>query len=217
MMEESISPKKAERKAFETTYQDGLWDVLIGCFILIFAVGPYLTPSLGDFWGSAVFVPFWALVYLAVLLVRKWVVRPRIGEFKFGPWRRAYLLRFNVAMVVVLLVALVLGILSALNIKAVASWAHVARFSLVILILFSVAAFFLNFTRLYIYAALISLSPLVGEWLYARYQVPHHGYPITFGFSAAVSIGWGLIKFFRLLRKTAKAPTDWLEEEAKDA
>jgi hypothetical protein len=82
----------------------------------------------------------------------------------------------------------------------VPSWIHVARFSFVVLLGFSVAAYFLNFTRLYLYGVLIALSPLVGEWLWVYMEVPHHGFPVTFGITAGIIILTGLVKFTRLLR-----------------
>lgn len=114
-MSERISLKEAERKVFASAFGDGLWDILIGCVILMFAVAPFLSRSLGDFWSSAVFVPFWALAYLIAWLVRKHIVRPRFGVVKFGSWRRARLTRFSVGMLVLNLVAFVLGIVSALR------------------------------------------------------------------------------------------------------
>lgn len=199
-MSQRISLEEAERKVFKSTFQDGLWDIFIGCIILEFAIAPFLSRSLGDFWSSAVFLPFWAVIFLAIWLVRKYVVTPRVGMVEFGSWRKTRLIKFNVVMLVVCLIALILGILSVLSFAAVPGWIHIARFSLIILVVFSVAAYFLNFTRLHLYGVLIALSPLVGEWLYVYIKVPHHGFPITFGITAGITILVGLVKFIHLLR-----------------
>jgi len=198
-MSREITLKEAERKAFTSTFEDGLWDIFIGCFVLMFAVAPFLSRRLGDFWSSAVFVPFWALVYVAIRVVRKYVVTPRIGVVRFGLARKAKLLKFNAVVFVVLLVGLILGIVSAVKYD-VPGWIHTARFGLIILVAFSVAAYLLDFTRLYLYGVLIALSPLVGEWLYVQVKAPHHGYPITFGATAGIIILAGLVEFVRLLR-----------------
>ena len=199
-MSERISLKKAERKVFESAFGDGLWDIFIGCIVLMFAIAPHLSRHLGDFWSSAVFVPFWALAYLTIWLVRKHVITPRVGTVKFGPWRRGRLLKFNIVMFIVCIVGLGLGILSALSFWTVPGWMHSARFPLIILVGFSIAAYFLNFTRLYIYGVLVALSPLIGELLYVSLHVPHHGFPVTFGITAGIMILVGLVKFIRLLR-----------------
>ena len=83
-MNDAISLKQIEKKAFKSAHSDGLWDILLGCFVLMFAVAPLLSERLGDFWSSAVFLPFWGLVYFAVRFLRTSVVAPRVGTFRLG-------------------------------------------------------------------------------------------------------------------------------------
>ena len=200
IMSQKTSLRQVEQKVFRSAFQDGLWDIFIGCFILEFAIGPLLSRSLGDLWSSVVFLPFWAIVFAAIWLIRKYVVTPRIGKVEYGSWRRRRLVQFNVVVFAVLLVAFVLGILSATDFATLPGWIHAARFSLIILIAFSVAAYFLDYACLYIYGILFALSPLVGEWLYVYMKAPHHGFPVTFGTTAGIAILVGLAKFIHLLR-----------------
>jgi hypothetical protein len=206
-MSQKISLKEAERKAFTSTFQDGLWDIFIGCFLLQFSIGPFLGPTLGDFWSSVVFLPFFALVFLVIWFVKKYVIAPRVGIVKFGQWRVTRMIRFNVGMVLALTVSLLLGILSLVQFGSIPGWIHTARFSLIFLITFCAAAYFLDFTRLYIYGVLIALSPLIGEVLYVYLKVSHHGFPITFGITAGLIILTGLVLFVRFLQDYP-LPTD---------
>jgi len=198
-MSQKISLKDAERKAFRTTYNDGLVDVFLGCFFLMFVIGPYLSASLGDFWSTAVFLPFWALVYLAIWLIRRYVVTPRIGTVKFGQARIAKLAKFTVVMLVLNVIALILGSVAALSFGSVPGQMTSIIFGMILLMGFSIAAYFLDFNRLYIYGLLVGLSPLVGEWLWTHRYATHHGFPITFGTSAGIMILVGLSIFVRLL------------------
>jgi hypothetical protein len=198
-MSQNVSLKEAERKVFTTAFQDGLWDVLIGCFVLMFAVAPLLSTTLGDFWSSAVFLPFLALVYLAIWLTRRHVVTPRIGVVRFGPSRKMRLSRASVILFVVNGVGLILGFL-AYRFSDRPGWTIVTPFALLMLTLFSVGATYLDCPRLYLYGALTALSPLVGEWLWIRAGASHHGFPITFGITAAIMVTVGLVKFALLLR-----------------
>jgi hypothetical protein len=206
-MQPPVSLKSAERKAFQTSFADGLWDVFLGCFALEFAIAPFLSPYLGDFWSSFVFLPFWGLAYLAIWLTRKHVVAPRIGTVRFGPLRKRKLRRFSLVMVGVNIVAFLLGLVAALNFNNLATGGSAGLFSvfpvllgLILLGGFSTAAYLLDYPRLYIYGLLLLIACPVGEWLYAYHNASHHGWPITFGFTSAVMIFTGLFLFVRLLK-----------------
>lgn len=205
-MSNEISLKETESRVFKFTFQDGLVDIYIGCFILMFAIGPFLSPYLGDFWSSVIFLPFWAIVALILWFIRKNVVRPRVGTVKYGSWRISRMVRFNVLMLFLGTFALILGILSAVRFRFVPGWIHTARFSLIFLLGFSIAGYLLDFTRLFVYGVLVALAPLIGELLYVYYKVPHHGFPVTFGITAGLIIITGLALFMRLLRKYPLQP-----------
>jgi hypothetical protein len=199
-MNDVISLKKAERRVFSAATQDGLTDVFIGCVVLMFAIAPFLSASLGDFWSSAVFVPLWGLIALGIWLIRRLMLRPRIGFVRFGAARKTRLRIFSVVMLCVNVIALLLGIWTSFNSEALSGSLTSVRFGLICLVLFSIAAYFLDFRRLYVYGLMIGLSPLIGEWLWVRGNVSHHGFPITFGITAGVMILTGLFIFLRLLR-----------------
>jgi len=213
-MSQKISLKEAERRAFTATFQDGLWDIFIGCMVMMLAVAPLLSRSLGDFWASAVFLPFYGLVYLAIRWARKHVVTPRIGTVEFGAWRKARLMKFNLLMLVLLVVALILGALSTVDFGLVSGWVVAARFSLSVLVIFGIPAYFLNFYRLYAYALLVAVAPLVGEWLYVNLKFSHHGYPVTFGMTAGIMILTGAALFVRLVREHPIPESDGAVSEA---
>lgn len=198
-MSKQISLKEVERKAFRASFDDGLWDVLLGCVVLMFAIAPFLSASLGDFWSSAIFLPFWALAFLVVWLVRRRVVAPRTGFVKLGRARMARLMKFSLLMLALNVVAFALGLAAAMTFGRVSGLTTTIIFGLIVLIGFSLAAYFLNFSRLYVYGLLIGLAPLVGEWLYLNMNAPHHGFPITFGIAAGTIITVGLVVFVRLL------------------
>jgi MFS family permease len=198
-MAQQISLREAERRAFRTTYNDGLWDIYLGCFFLMFVIGPYLSPSLGDLWSSAVFLPFWVLAYLAIWLIRKHVVTPRVGVAKFGQARKAKLMKLSLVMLVFNVIAFILGLVAATSLNVVPGQIFSVFIGLLLLTGFSIAAYFLDFNRLYLYGLLVGFSPLVGEWLWTNGYAAHHGFPIAFGTASSIMILVGLVVFIRLL------------------
>jgi hypothetical protein len=198
-MSQQISLKEAEQKAFRTRYNDGLWDIFLGCSFLTFVIALYLGPILGDFWSSVALLPFWALVYLAIWLIRRYVVMPRIGTVTFGQARKAKLANFNFVMLVANVTAIIMGFVAALNSGSIPGQMISIIFGMILLMGFSMAAYLLDFNRLYVYGLLAGLSPVVGEWLWTRGYATHHGFPITFGTAAGIMILVGLTVFVRLL------------------
>jgi hypothetical protein len=213
-MSQQVSLKEAEKKAFRATFNDGLWDVFLGCFFLMFVIAPYLSTRLGDFWSAAVFLPFWVFIYIAIRLIRKHMVIPRIGVATFGRARKAKLMRFSMVMLVINIAAFILGIVAAANIDRISGRMIMILFGLLLLGGFSLAAYFLDFGRLYIYGLLVGFSPMIGEWLWIRGYASHHGFPVTFGTAAAIMILVGLSVFVRLLHDNPVPIEGFHSEEA---
>jgi hypothetical protein len=208
-MNNQISLKEAEQKVFISFFQDGLVDIFLGFFFTQFAIAPHLSESLGDFWSSAVFIPIWGLVFIVLWLIRKHVVKPRVGEVKFGQWRVKRLMRFNVIMLVVLTASAILAAISAAMFDILPEWVHLAplSFSIILLVGFSIAGYYLNYALFYVYGVMLAAAPIVGEWLWTNMNVPHHGFPVTFGFSAGVMILVGLVQVIRFLRENPLPPS----------
>jgi hypothetical protein len=196
-----ISLRGVERRAFRKTFDDGLWDMLLACFVLACILALYLSPILGDFWSSTVQVPVWGVAYLAMRLIRKHVVTPRMGAVQFGPARKGRLAKLGATLLVVNVLALVLGVVAALSFGRVPGQVISIVLGMMLLLGFSVAAYFLDLSRLYVYGLLMALAVPVGEWLWMQGLVSHHGIPIAFGATAGVMLATGLILFARLMRE----------------
>jgi len=94
--------------------------------------------------------------------------------------------------------------LSCLNIQ----WLFPATFSLILLIGFSAAAYFLDLIRFYIYGAMNSLAVVVGELLYQFAGAVHHGFPIAFGITSSIMIIVGTVLFVEFVKKYPKTGED---------
>lgn len=198
-MQPPVSLKSVERKVFQTTFADGLWDVLIGSFVLVFALAPILSLTLGDFWSSFIFLPFWGLVYLAIWLTRKFVVAPRLGRFTYSEQRQRRLRKFSLVMVGANLLIFLLGVIAFMTVGNISGMIWLILAGLFMVLSFSIAAFLLDYPRLYIYGLLLGLAPLAGEWLYTQFGAAHHGFPLVFGFVSFLIIFTGLATFTRML------------------
>jgi hypothetical protein len=212
-MEQTVSLKDAEKKVFITATQDGLWDIWLGCIFLIFVIAPFLSVSMGDFWSTAVHLPFYGIVFLAVWLIRKKIIKPRMGIVKYGKVRKAKLMKFSIIMLVVNIIAFILGIISAYKFQLLPELTPMITFSLIVLVGFTTAAVFLGLRRLFFYGLMTAAAPIVGEWLYYNWNFSHHGFPVTFGVASGIMIITGLVIFIRLLKRFPALPPDTLPED----
>jgi len=206
-MSQNIDLKQADSKVFTASLNDGLLDIFLASFVLMFVVALFLSRYLGDFWSAFIFLPFWGLVYLVLRWLRVHVVNPRIGTVKYGPIRRKKITAFTIVMLVLNILFLLLGIV-AFIIPSVTGWRFILAFGAQVLILFSLGGYFLDLKRLYVYGLMLALAAPVGEWLYQTYKVPHHGYPVTYGLLALIIFLVGLAKFITLVRNNPLPPED---------
>jgi hypothetical protein len=203
-MNEPVSLKSAERKAFRITFADGLWEVFLGGIFLQFAIAPLISESLGDFWSSVIFLPVWGILYIAIWLIRKYIISPRVGTFNFGKPRKKKLRFFTIILVIVNIAVFILGIVIYLIFPKISGGLIAGTLGIFILFGFSAAAYFLDYPRLFFYGLLLLVAPLVGEWLYSNHGFSHHGYPVVFGFASGLMILIGVVTFFLFLKNTPK-------------
>ena len=214
-MTQDVDLEQMERKAYVAYFQDGLWDILIGVLAAAWAITPLLSDlGLSDIWSGVIFLPFFALGYAVFWAGKRLVTRPRMGRVRFGPKRKARLTTIGVVASALLTVALVIGIVASMS-RTTPGWIYPAAFSAVLLVGFSLGAYFLDFPRLYLYGALLALCLPVGDALFRYAGVAHHGWPVTFGFSAAVMLLIGVALFARFVRRCPRPAEGPLQQGAR--
>jgi hypothetical protein len=213
-MSTQISLKEAERRAFKTKFDDGLWDILLGSYFMMFVVALYLSPSLGDFWSSVIIIPGVGFVFMVTWLLRKFIVTPRIGNVKFGKARRGKLKRFTKVMLVINCTAFILGLAAWIVNGKVSGLMTSVFFGLMLLIAFSLGAYFLEISRFYVYGLGAGLAPIAGEWLWRQGLVTHHGFPVMFGGGGGIMMLIGLFIFIRLLYNNPAFHSEMPSEKA---
>jgi hypothetical protein len=215
MNNNEISVKEADRQVYRAYFDNGLVDIFLSSFVLIWAVAPYLSARLGDFLSSAIFLPVWAVLYLVLLWVHKAYVRPRTGTVKFGISRRKKLSAFTWIMLALNVIFMILGLVAFSN-PVGSGYTRMLAFVLMLLVSFSLAGFFLDVTRFYIYGMLWGGGFFVGEWLYQTYGFSHHGYPVVFGTISAIIFLVGIYKLLTFLRRNPLPGDDQLGWEGNN-
>ncbi len=199
--------KEIERKAFRSTYQDGLWDIYLGLIVVCMSIFVYrpedgYTPAniilstlayvlaFGLFWGG-----------------KKFITVPRMGQVRFGAARRRKGITLAIILgAVVLIQAGIVGLTtlawlnpelgakvnSFLKERDLMDLAVAALGSLFVGPSILLIAYFSDFPRGYYIAMLMSLAVFL--MIYLNQPV----YPILIG---GLIILPGLILFVRFLKK----------------
>lgn len=195
-----IDLKELEKKAYQSVFQDGLWDIAWG---VLFFAGWALIPILESldisrYWGyPALFLPA-----VIITLGKRFITVPRMGVVNFSPARqrrRIWLIACVVAMV------LFSSLIWTMSETSSSIWRNDPFLSemlvaLPIMAIFWVVAYLMDFSRLYLYAAVFgaampvsrSLGPSVGEPLI---QI------LIFGIPSLLIITFGLLLLVRFLLK----------------
>jgi hypothetical protein len=211
-MSQNISLKEIERKAWKSVFQDGLWDIYLGLLLLAMAVWALLSDvGFSESWGMTVLIGLEVLAMLVLWVGKKLITVPRIGRVKFGPKRKA---KLNWVRVVLLLSVLVgAGVFVAgLAVRSDrpewlnASFFLPAAWVVNAVVVFSLGAYFLDFSRLYLIGVLYALAvPL--DILFRQLTDIDLSF-LAFGVPAMVILIVGLVMLARFLRDYPLLPEE---------
>ena len=168
-----------ERRAWTLYFQDGLWDIFLGLLFL----GGGLRSLTGNLW----FYLLIAAGVLALILGKRWITVPRLGQINFSPQRKARQNLLRVAIFAVVLLTAALALWTALP----AGWIFVVLVPGIFLLM----AYMMDFKRLYFYAVLITafmvITEVYGDPLAAWAQI----------IAGLVPLSVGLVLLVRFLRR----------------
>lgn len=187
-------------------FEDGFWDLLLGCIFMMLAIYPVTRELLGPVWNLVLFLSVLALLVAAELLLRRYVSGPRIG---YAQPRRSPKLRlvlvFTVLMVLITFGLVLVTLLSPESVPSPPVEASPGRSYLVELIallviggLFSALGYLYGVTRLYFYGWMLGLANLASV-----YMTHNAGWTvlIPLAIAAGIILLIGFVLLVRFLRK----------------
>jgi hypothetical protein len=214
--------KQLERKAFRSTFQDGLWDIFLGLLLLNVGGSTLLGGSgMSPLWAMVGLTAFAGLVLLLFWAGKKFITTPRIGQVEFGPQRKSKLKRVRG----VLFLSVLMGLLMFL--WGLGAWSGRLPYLLAelpipayvwavqCLVVFSVAAYFMDVTRFYLYGVLYALPFPLGVLLAHNTDLPAaYSMALTYGSAGGIMVLIGILLFIRFVRRYPKPAQDGLERNA---
>jgi len=201
-MTQEIDLKQIERKAWTSFFQDGLLDILMGLLLLLMVVPDLLSdvfPS--KLWQYGTNAALAGLAFVVFWAGQRFITMPRLGRVRFGRARKVKKMRLAPILTAasILTGILMASILLAHRnggsvLEAVAGSRAQAALGLAvwIILIFSLASYFMDFTRGYVIGVLCALG-LAGTVLFDN--------QIMFLLAGGVIVLMGLVVFIRFLCK----------------
>ncbi|UCG61506.1 MAG: hypothetical protein JSV52_14505 [Candidatus Zixiibacteriota bacterium] len=202
-MNQNEDLKKIEQKAFRATYQDGLYDICYGIFLLAWAVVPVVRDA-----GISMFLaalPFLAIPAVLLLAGKKYITAPRLGSARYGKERLSRgtkMFGFGVVSLAITYALIVIVSVWGVRISGFNGPGGMTVpliESLAIFVGVSVLAYFSEFKRLYIYAVFFAGGIPLAEILYSQVGTPADEL-IAFGIPAVGIIIVGVVFLVSFLK-----------------
>lgn len=163
-MSEQIDLKGIERRAWRSTFEDGLWDIYLG--LILFAMGiSHLLDRLVMTEGTrtTIYIGVMVAAMLLLFLGKRFMTVPRIGQVKFNAERQKR--RKKTALVLFISVMFGLGMWLAASVFGQAqsnpaeTWRPIMPlvYVLNVLVVFGLMGYFMEFERLYFIGVMFAI------------------------------------------------------------
>jgi len=222
MIDQTIDLKKLERKVWTSFFEDGIWDIYLGLLLLAMGAGA-LVSDIG-LSKTAHMIIYLLLVGGAGLFLwagKRFITMPRIGRVIYGAKAKARKVKTIIVLTVSVLVGFVAFVIAGLSAKGSLPQSLPAELLLPgiwvgnMLVVFSLAAYFLRFDRLYLigvmFAICVPLDIVLKDLLHLDLTF------IAFGLPAMVILIIGFTVLARFLRKYSIPSADVPSSEVEDA
>lgn len=206
-MTQIINLNELERKAFKSTFQDGLWDLYLGLLLLVMGIGPLLyNVGIPVLWNLVILAALAMLILAAFWTAKKFITVPRMGRVKFGPKSQARKKKAAIVFAISVLAGIVLFVVALALFNASSQRQNPelimliipAAGALTVILVFGLGAYYLGFDRLYLIGVLYAL-PLPLLILVDKLTGIDLGFIATAGPAAAILLV-GTVIFIRFLR-----------------
>jgi energy-converting hydrogenase Eha subunit C len=207
-MSDPIDLKELEKKAWKSTFDDGVFEIYFGILHFSLTLGVILDNILSESLSTIITLSFIGLGFIFFLIAKKYISQPRIGKVRFAKPRIMRKVKIIGILTINFFILLILFLVGNLNpqFKLILPG---YLYGLIVGLLFFIlplcfVAYFLQFNRLYVIAILTGISFFLDE-IFALLMVPEpFDSLLAFGIISTIILSIGFVVFIRFLKKYPK-------------
>jgi hypothetical protein len=200
-MSEEINLKELEKKAWRSTFKDGIFEIYFGILHLSLTLGIVLDALLPIPYDSILIFSIIGCGLIFFLIGKKYISQPRLGKVKFGRTRIARKAKTIAVLTVNFIILLViLLVVPQLSVELPGYLYGLIMGLLFFTLPLCFVAYFLQFKRLYLIAILVGLSYFLDE-IFRLMLIPEpFNSLLAFGIVSMIIISIGIVVFIRFLK-----------------
>lgn len=194
-MTSDVDLKKIRQKVYMTFFQDGIWDIFLGLFLLGWGFSiMYDVAYLPGVWTGGMYFTIWG--------IKKWLTYPRVGYVRFSETSRQKIkTRFIILLTGVLLLGVIAGLVMGTGNRP--DWLSdyfALFFNGMLALIVCIIAYWAGVRRFYFHALLVFLGAVVHQWLDVKWE---YGFIGSGGIILVIGLGF-LIDFLRRYPKVKR-------------
>jgi hypothetical protein len=200
-VKQQVNLKELEKKAFKSTFQDGIWDIYLGLLMLNMCIMPWLVETVMSI--QAVIITGFSILGIALFVFfagKKKITVPRLGLIKFGSERKAKMNKVKL----VLLLSVLVGVFLLIATQGLGSSTELPTIIIIfaanVIIVFSIGAYYFNVPRFYFYGLFMAIPFPLGIVL-RNNDVPIITVISICSFPSLVMLCIGIVLFIQFVKK----------------
>ncbi len=206
---EQLNIKALEKKAYRSFFKDGIYDLFLGLILLSLGL-PMILYEFGLMDYETISMPLLIPLILNVgallflIFGKKYITAPRLGIAHFGKTRKRNMRHVKLILMISALIGVILFFLILFKVFPVGGKNGLPLPFLIwgiqSLLVFSFMAYFMDFTRLYLYAFLFAFSLPMTFWL-KRNTTLNYPSLLAFSLTAVPILIIGCVVFIQFLTR----------------
>ena len=201
---ENIDLKEIEKKTWRSTLEDGILEIYFGILVLGLGMGITLIDILPNLLDKTISFIFIGIGLMFFILAKKYISQPHLGVVKFGLKRKSRKLKTIVVLSINSIILLIIYLIGFINPDFRLRFPAYLDGLIIGLLFVSVplcfVAYFLQFTRLYVYALLLGCGFYLADSSSIIIPIPFN-FLITYLLLGGFIILVGIIYLIRFVRK----------------